>query len=453
MSKLNGSRISILAAGLVIAAVVGAMLSPLALAASASLSLASSRRTISIGETASVSVVLSTGGVSINAASATISFDRSKLEVTSISRSGSVFTLWAEEPTFSNSQGIVSFGGGLPTPGFSGSGATLIRISFRGKEAGPAAIRFSSGAVLANDGLGTNVLAGLSGLDLTVQEKAAAPPAQKPVTPPGRQPEITPPAGGVPAAPVIISRTHPDENVWYRNDKPGIIWELPTGTKGVSVSIDQNEKSDPGTSSEGVFNFYTSKEALAEGVWYAHVRISNSNGWGVAGHYRLAIDKSPPEITSAKIVFTSAGQAAVEFATSDSLSSTDRVSIRLEEKEVATQAGSPYSLPTLSSGEHKITLLAYDKAGNKSSADLYLFIVAAAQPAGTGTIMLIIIICVLFLILIAVFIIWYVHERHHRRAIMAELYRARRELKGLSQKLRAVETKLNKNDNKNNLRL
>ena len=132
MSKLNGSRISILAAGLVIAAVVGAMLSPLALAASASLSLASSRRTISIGETASVSVVLSTGGVSINAASATISFDRSKLEVTSISRSGSVFTLWAEEPTFSNSQGIVSFGGGLPTPGFSGSGATLIRISFRG---------------------------------------------------------------------------------------------------------------------------------------------------------------------------------------------------------------------------------------------------------------------------------------------------------------------------------
>src|SRR3989338_4695736 len=47
-------------------------------AGSASLSLVSSKRTYKVGESFNVSVTVSTGDVSINAASATITFDQSK---------------------------------------------------------------------------------------------------------------------------------------------------------------------------------------------------------------------------------------------------------------------------------------------------------------------------------------------------------------------------------------
>lgn len=420
---------------------------PASAAGSASLSLVSSKRTYTVGENLTASVILSTGDVSINAASATITFDQKKLSVVSVSRSGSVFTLWAEEPTFSNSQGVISFGGGLPTPGFSGGGAIIIRITFRAKEEGTTAVRFAGGAVLANDGQGTNVLAGLTGLDLIIQGRPSVitPPPEKP---PAGTPVITP-AGQTPLAPVILSRTHPDESSWYRNAQPGIIWELPTDAKGVSVGIDQNANGDPGTTSEGLFNFYSAKEPLKDGVWYAHVRISNSRGWGAIGHYRLAIDTTPPLITTAKLVFEAAKTRAVEFSTTDPLSSTDHVSILINGEQVASQASSPYTLPSLIPGNHEITVIAYDKAGNKASQDLYLSILAEEIPSAPRTSLLIIIILILALILLVIFIIWHFYERHHRQAILQELIKTRKELKGMSQKLRTLENKLNVHTNIN----
>lgn len=416
----------------------------------ASLSLVSSKRTYTVGDNFTASVILSTGGVSINAASATITFDQSKLAVVSVARSGSVFSLWAEEPTFSNSQGIISFGGGLPTPGFSGSGATLIRVAFRAKAVGQTAVRFASGTVLANDGKGTNVLAGLGSMELTILAASATTAPSKP-TPQLEQPPTTTPAGEVPAAPVIVSRTHPDDSRWYKNAIPGFIWELPTDAKGVSVSIDQNLEGDSGTKSLGLFNFYTAKEPLKDGIWYAHVRLSNSRGWGAIGHYKIAIDTSPPTITSAKIVSEAARARAIEFSTTDELSSTDHVAIMIDGEEIATAASSPYTLPSLSTGNHTITIVAFDKAGNKGAQDLYLSIIGAEPSVVTVRNILPTILALLLAIILAVvFIVWYIHERHHRKVILTELARTRKELKGMSQKLRSLENKLKANTSNTN---
>ena len=411
-------------------------------AGSASLSLVSSKRTYKVGESFNVSVTVSTGDVSINAASATITFDQSKLSVISVARSGSVFTLWAEEPTFSNNQGVVSFGGGLPTPGFSGRGAAIIHIAFRAKTVGATAVRFANGTVLANDGKGTNVLAGLGSLELTIEAAGKAPPPEKPALAEPSRPAPVTPSGQVPSAPLIFSRTHPDESRWYKNSVPGIIWELPTDANGVNVSIDQNITSDPGPASLGLFNFYTVKESLKDGVWYAHVRIKNSRGWGATGHYRLSIDTTPPAVTSAKIVVEGAGRRAVEFATSDSLSSTERVAIMVNGEGIATNASSPYVLPSLPPGDHTISIVAFDKANNSRTQELYLSILPPEPaPPTTGGLLSTILALFLLLILIITFIIWYIHERHHRREMMVELSRTRRELKNVLQKLHSLEQK------------
>jgi len=116
-----------------------------------------------IGETFSILINVNTGGKEINAVAAQINFDNTRLEVTEAGYSRSIFTLWTEEPVFSNVAGTIRFSGGLPNPGFTGASGVILRISFKPKASGQASVIFSSGAVLANDGKGTNIADNLKG--------------------------------------------------------------------------------------------------------------------------------------------------------------------------------------------------------------------------------------------------------------------------------------------------
>ncbi len=122
------------------------------------MSLSPSSLTIKQGSEFTVSLVLQAPEKSdaFNAAEATLGFPVAKLQVVSLSKSGSVFGLWSSEPTFSNSAGTISFTGGR-TSGFSGS-ATALTIKFKALTAGNAAVTLANGQVAAADGKGTNIL-------------------------------------------------------------------------------------------------------------------------------------------------------------------------------------------------------------------------------------------------------------------------------------------------------
>lgn len=66
--------------------------------------------------------------------------------------------MWVDEPTYSNATGTITFSGGLPTPGFQDRDGNLLTITFKAKDAGEALINIETAAILANDGLGTDVL-------------------------------------------------------------------------------------------------------------------------------------------------------------------------------------------------------------------------------------------------------------------------------------------------------
>lgn len=138
-----------------------------------------------VGEDFSVIVNLNTGGKDINVASVKINFDNTRLEVKDVGYSRSIFTIWTEEPRFSNPAGVISFSGGLPSPGFNGPSGAILRITFTTKAAGKAPVLFSTGYVLANDGTGTNILEGLNGANFTIGGSAEVKQPVKPVvTPP-----------------------------------------------------------------------------------------------------------------------------------------------------------------------------------------------------------------------------------------------------------------------------
>ncbi|MDP3003953.1 MAG: hypothetical protein Q8N43_00360, partial [Candidatus Azambacteria bacterium] len=52
----------------------------------------------SVGSSITVNVYVSSVNQAMNAASGIISFPQDKLEVTSLSKTGSIFTLWVQEP-------------------------------------------------------------------------------------------------------------------------------------------------------------------------------------------------------------------------------------------------------------------------------------------------------------------------------------------------------------------
>ena len=111
-----------------------------------------------VGDNISVTAQVVSPDESANAVYGVINFPSNKLQVTSISKADSIVNLWVQDPTYSNSQGQVTFEGAILNPGFTGESGQLITINFRAKSAGSVKLAFSDGSILANDGQGTNIL-------------------------------------------------------------------------------------------------------------------------------------------------------------------------------------------------------------------------------------------------------------------------------------------------------
>ncbi len=326
---------------------------------SATLFLSPSSGTFTVGKTFSVSVKVDSGGsVGINAAEAVLTFDPAYLNVNNVSKSGSIFTLWPVEPTFSNSKGEISFAGGSPTP-YTGSAGTIISITFVAKKEGTTEVKFKSGAVLAADGKGTNVLTSMGSATFVLKAGEIPPPEEKPLT------------GALPSKPEVSSPTHPDPEKWYSNKNPEFTWKLPVDVIGVALLLNQSPTSSPGTKSEGLIDS-KKYENVEDGIWYFHIRYQNKAGWGPILHRKVLIDTTPPEILefSIKKEDPTDPKPVLTFSATDTLSGVDYFQILIDDKEVATTSNFEeklFQIGPLSFGKHKIELKVYDKAGNSNS--------------------------------------------------------------------------------------
>ena len=328
-------------------------------AQAASLFLSPETGSFNVGQTFSVSVFVSSPDQTMNAAEGVISFPANKLQVISLSKSASIFSLWVKEPSFSNSVGTLSFEGVVLNPGFAGSAGRLLTITFRAEDAGSTPVNFSSGSVLANDGKGTNILNGFGSANYFLEGARQEQPLQ----------EETPPTGGVPAAPRISSPTHPDSNKWYSRENAKFVWPLPGGITGARVLFGRLAQSTPTVAYVPAVD---SKEVgpLNNGIWYFHVQLQNQNGWGSVGHMRFQIDLDPPsrfdiqevartDLTDPKVKFT--------LNASDAVSGIDHYEIQMDDRkaEIWKDDGThTYETPVQGPGNHAIKAKAVDKAGN-----------------------------------------------------------------------------------------
>lgn len=344
-----------------------------AAAQAASLYFSPSAGSYAVDQNFTIGVYVSSSDQAMNAASGVISFPKDKLEVASLSKNGSIFNLWVQEPSSSNTLGTVNFEGIILNPGFTGSAGKIITVNFKTKAAGNAHLTFSSGSVLANDGKGTNILSGLGNALLSVSVPTTGPQAPQATTPS----EIT----GVPLAPKISSPTHPDPEKWYADNNPKFEWSLPKGVKGVNLLADKNPNTNPGTRSDGLFSSYT-YEDVDDDVWYFHIRLRNTAGWGGVSHFRFQIDTKPPEPFSVKFSDgkeTEDPRPTITVDHKDTLSGiTGHCDIKIDEGEwvpsnyetIIEKPDEPHAfrLPLQGPGKHTILVKAFDKAGNYTVA-------------------------------------------------------------------------------------
>lgn len=117
----------------------------------------------------SVQVFANTSGVAVNAVSGVVSFQSNMIEPTSLVVSDTITSWINESPVVG--ENTISFEGITFDPGFSGSNKLLFTVFFKAKRAGISQIKLTEGSILKNDGFGTNILDGLSTLQIKVAER------------------------------------------------------------------------------------------------------------------------------------------------------------------------------------------------------------------------------------------------------------------------------------------
>jgi hypothetical protein len=343
------------------------------------------------GQTFVVTVTADPKGDSINAVEADLTFDSSVLSVVSVAKTGSAFSLWTTEPSFSNSAGTIVFGGGSPTP-FSNR-STLMTITFRALAEGSGAVAFGEASALAADGRGTDVLGASTGGTYTVAA------AETPVTP---DPTPTPEPsaednsedsnaaisfGDPPRAPEVGSPAFLDAELWYSKLDGVFSWEIPFDVTAVAVEIATSSENDPTTTFDPpIEEFVVSALNLSDGIQYLSVQFENQVGWGGITNRKIQIDTTPPEPF---VINVQAGTSAssfplLVFEANDVTSGIEYYELTVADKEpfevTPDEAKLGYLLTELEDGTYTVKIIAYDKAGNEMMSSVPVLITAGWMP-------------------------------------------------------------------------
>ena len=322
----------------------------------ATLSFSPASVNVTTGNIVAVKVLVNTDGQSINTVSSDVQFSTDLLQVMSVSKSASIFSLWVQDPTFSNTAGTISFTGGIPNPGFNGQGGEIVSIVFKAKKQGSASVVLSDSSVLLNDGLGTNVMKGAKSAVVNINSASQL-----------DVPTINTSSNSLPIKPLILSSTNPEQDKWYNSTTATFSWDIPSDVSSIKTLLSKDPKAIPTVVYDGSVSQRTVNN-LTDGVLYFHLRYINNIGAGPVATYKVQVDATPPEKFTANV--TSDGvNSFVTLNANDKTSGIDYYAVGIDsEAAIKVQKdsliNSQYKLPARNAGKHNIEVTAYDNAGN-----------------------------------------------------------------------------------------
>ncbi len=373
------------------------LITPKQVVQAADLALSPNTGSYSVGQTFTTTVRVLPNGDNVNAVEAGLKFDPKLLSVVSVGKTGSVFSLWTTEPTFSNAAGTVSFGGGSPSP-FTAS-SNIVTVTFRTVAAGSASVSFTGSSVLAADGRGTDVFK--SGGTATYTITAGTTPTPTPTPTPNPVPVAEAEEendgaiifGDPPRPPEVGSQTFLDPNVWYKETEGVFTWTLPFDVNAVAVEITDDAENKPQENKAAINDppieeFSVNKDVIKDGVQYISVNFKNQVGWGAPLNRKLQIDTTPPEAFTVNVRAGTSPNSfpLLNFEANDLTSGVDYYEMTIAEQEpiriTPDEAKLGYLLKELEDGTYTVKVVAVDKAGNSRESSAAVLITAGwIKPA------------------------------------------------------------------------
>ena len=366
-------------------------------ARAADVSFSPSSGTYTVGQTFTVTVQTNPQGKVVNAVEAKLSFDNTKLSVTNVSKTGSAFSLWTGEPTFSNTAGTIDFGGGSFTP-FS-TRSNLFSVTFRVLAEGTASLKVVSATVTSADQatLGTNVYTAPVNASFTLGAGTPPQPVPTPEQPPKEVPStesnenensdaaIT--FGDPPRAPEAGSTVFLDPEVWYPTKVGVFTWDVPFDVEELALDIATSSDYEPETKYDPpIEQIALNEEIISDGVQYLTLQFKNQVGWGSVLHRKIMVDTTPPLpfTINVRAGNTQSSFPLITFEAQDDTSGIKKYELSIaggEKIEITPdQARVGYLLKDLEDGTYTVNIIAYDLAGNKTESSTAVLITAGWKP-------------------------------------------------------------------------
>lgn len=293
-----------------------------------------------------VRVLVDTGGESINAVAAVITFDPLKIHISDviIDQTSICSPQLVLQKDIDNENGRIDIECLIPNPGFVGLHGMVARLMVSPQQEGSANMVFSDDSrVLANDGLGTNVLrlatgAGYQIIDQKVSDKRI---------------------------PIIFSESHPNQAAWYSDMNAQIAWQRGASGEEYRFALDQSPDAVP----SGSFHADTSARPTMDhdGIYYFHLQGKIGSALTPVAHFEMRHDVTPPEVVTASVSeedITPGDIVRFSFSAADATSGLQSNFYVQLDNGLLLPVGATFYTTFPSAGNHTVRIRVFDKAGN-----------------------------------------------------------------------------------------
>ena len=308
-------------------------ISPVTAAGAATLRLIPVGHTVEVGQSFSVGTTIIPGGSSIDTVRAELSYTPGIITATTASLAG---PLTSASPGNSLSPaGHISWGGftvGSPVS----TTTAFTRFNFTANQVGTATISLLPGTRLINEGDEVGDPSGYNQVTVTVVPSSKTPAQLLGLTSP----------------------THPDSAKWYQSDTVSLRWDGAADAKFFG-QLDGNPDTTPTESIVGTARNYKN---VKSGIWYFHLLPEGAEA-STAAHFKLQIDNVKPNTVEPYLDITNKQSLTVRFATTDYHSGIATYDIDVN-SVVTENVTSPFALSGLNIGANRVTVTAFDNAGN-----------------------------------------------------------------------------------------
>ncbi len=296
-----------------------------------------------------IKVLVETGGEAVNAAQAVLHYDPNIVNVESIITANSFCSpdLFIDK-YIDPLHGEVRIACGLPTPGFSGRQGILAEILVRPLREGAFVLRFGDETqVLANDGLGTDVLRFTTNGSYQATDRSRL--AKDSIF------RVS-----------VFSPTHPNSEVVYNEREIQFSWPRYEGY-GYRYRFDEDSNPDLRTSgiTKGTSAIFRPE---GDGTYYFHIAAEKGGRVGPTTTYKVSIDTIPPlpPLVRASNTAIKTGEVVrVDISTRKSADLQPVIYLRIDDG-LFFPVGPQIFVPFIEPGDHVITARVFDQAGNLS---------------------------------------------------------------------------------------